>query len=74
MSITPPKTNDSNPPRPMIVTPTKTDENFDYSNYDEHDEYYEQDLEEIRNPLYNDEQWCLRRIDYINSIRGDRPL
>ncbi|CAG8770904.1 7806_t:CDS:1, partial [Gigaspora rosea] len=45
-----------------------------YSNYDEYDEYYEQDLEEIRNPLYNDEQWCLMNIDYINSIHGDRPL
>ncbi|CAG8494001.1 5451_t:CDS:1, partial [Scutellospora calospora] len=45
-----------------------------YSNYDEYDDYYEQDLEEIRNPFYNNVQWCLSYSDSIKGLSNEGPF
>ncbi|CAG8729419.1 8158_t:CDS:2, partial [Cetraspora pellucida] len=61
-----PKTNDSNV--------SETNESRGYSNYDEYDDYYEQDLEEIRNPFYNNVQWCLSYSDSIKGLSNEGPF
>ncbi|CAG8801477.1 25848_t:CDS:2 [Gigaspora rosea] len=59
----------------MIVTPPRpTKVVVSYSNYDEYDDYYEQDLEEIRNPFYNNVQWCLSYSDSIKGLSNEGPF